>query len=100
LLAGVEVREANLGLFVSFWRIARHIARLGLGRAVPLKMVGKGTALQAAEKLNFLETAENGSLQNALGTIRLPRVKVFYLPICAVSAHMPSLSAACFSRAA
>jgi hypothetical protein len=33
LLAGVEVREANLGLFVSFWRVARHIARLDLGRA-------------------------------------------------------------------
>jgi hypothetical protein len=35
----VEVREANLGPFFSFWRIALHIARLGLGKARSLAVL-------------------------------------------------------------
>jgi hypothetical protein len=57
----------------------------------------EGHGFTGCGKLNFLETAENESLQNALGTIRVPRVMAFYLLICAVSAHMPSFSAACLA---
>ena len=42
LLAGVEVREANLGLFASFWTIARHTSLLDLGGEIVVTRTVEG----------------------------------------------------------
>jgi hypothetical protein len=71
LLAGVEVREANLGLFVSFWRISRHVARLGLGRArslaVPVRWHNWGFSPRGMGSKSYLEKA------------RIPRSDTFFV---------------------
>jgi hypothetical protein len=50
-------------------------------------------ALQLAEKLNFFGKCQNGSRHNAVGTIRLPRVMVFYPSIGAFCAQTQSFFA-------
>jgi hypothetical protein len=50
---------------------------------------------QAAEKLNFSESAKNGSHQNAVGTIREAWLMDFYPSKSALSPFIRSFSAAC-----
>jgi hypothetical protein len=50
---------------------------------------------KAAEKLNFSESAKNGSCQNTLGAIPGGRLMVFYPSISALLPSIWSLSAAC-----
>ena len=66
----------------------------------PCKMDEKGAAAakQAAEKLDFSKSAKNGSRQDAPGTIRRPKAKVFYHQFRGHFDPLPSFSAACKAR--
>jgi hypothetical protein len=55
--------------------------------------------LQAAEKLNFSESAKSGSHQNGVGTIRNAWLMVFHPSKSTLSPIIRSFSATCLSPA-
>jgi hypothetical protein len=66
---------------------------------VPQEAENKGRALQAAEKLDFPESAKNGSRHDAPGTIREGSLMVLHPANFALSPSIRSFSAACLAPA-
>jgi hypothetical protein len=99
----MRAKQASIACFARFiWSLFTLLVLMGsqfpAEGAGGFRLLNKSRhrrTLQAAEKLNFTESAKNGSRQNAPRAIRGPSLMIFYPPNFALSPSIRSFSAAC-----